>query len=77
MKTILSTFILVGTVDSKDMRFASVEINTNPPMPESSMAILPVSAFPCEIKEGDKFFILRLTSDDQPVIICRDSNNGE
>ena len=77
MKTILYTFVLVGTVDSKDMRFASVEINTAPPMPESSMAVLPISAFPCEIKEGDKFFILGLTSEEQPVIICENSNNGE
>lgn len=81
MMKLLTTFVLIGTVDSTDRFFASVEINTNPPVGENSMAVLPLHAFPCEIKEGDKFYILKLTPDSIPVIICNENrgetNNGE
>ena len=70
MMKLLTTFVLIGTVDSKDQFFASVEINTNPPAPEHSMAVLPLHAFPCEINEGDTFYILKLTEKENPVIIC-------
>lgn len=67
---ILTTFVLTGIVDSTDQFFASVEINLNPPVAEASAAILPLHAFPCEIKEGDTFYILKLTEQSDPVIIC-------
>ena len=79
---VLSTFVLIGVVDSVDEFFASVEINTNPPVGEHGEAVLPLHAFPCEIKEGDTFYILKLTAESIPVIICADdketkSNDGE
>ncbi len=70
--TLLTTFLLIGTVDSKDEFFATVEVNLNPPLENASMAIMPLSAFPCEIKEGDNFYILKLTNESLPVIICKD-----
>ena len=77
----LATFVLIGIVDSVDKFFASVEINTNPPVGEYSEAVLPLHAFPCKIKEGDTFYILKLTPDSIPVIICDDNaekiKNGE
>ena len=46
MKTLLTTFILVGTVDSADTQFATVELNLNPATSEGpAVAIVPVSAF--------------------------------
>ena len=72
--TLLTTFLLVGTVDSKDEFFATVEVNLNPPLESASMAIMPISAFPCEIKEGDNFYILKLTNESLPVIICKDGD---
>mgnify|MGYP004383392877 CR=1 FL=1 len=69
-KILLSTFVLTGTVDSADDFLAMVEINTNPPAAEPSYAVMAKSAFPCEVKEGTKFYILKLTKDDIPVIIC-------
>ena len=78
MMTVLKTFVLVGVVDSADQFFASVEINTNPPVAEASIAVIPLHAFPCDIKEGDRFYILKLTEDENPVIICGEqSNDGE
>ena len=71
MTKILTTFLLVGTVDSKDEFFATVEINMNPATKQAGHAVLPVSAFPCEIIEGDTFYILKLTEDTDPVIICK------
>jgi len=70
--TLLTTFLLIGTVDSKDEFFATVEVNLYPPLENASMAIMPLSAFPCEIKEGDNFYILKLTNESLPVIICKD-----
>ena len=70
-KLLLSTFVLTGTVDSADDFLATVEINTNPPAAEPSYAVMAKSAFPCEVKEGTKFYILKLTEDDIPVIICK------
>ncbi len=69
-KLILSTFVLTGIVDSTDEYFATVEINLNPPVAEPSVAVVPVSAFPCEVEEGTKFYILKLTQDEIPAIIC-------
>ena len=70
-KLLLSTFVLTGTVDSADDFLATVEINTNPPAAQPSYAVMAKSAFPCEVKEGTKFYILKLTKDDIPVIICK------
>ena len=69
---LLTTFLLIGTVDSKDQFFATVEINMNPATNQSGHAVMPLTAFPCEIKEGDTFYILKLTEDTDPVIICKE-----
>ncbi len=78
-KLILSTFVLTGVVDSTDEYFATVEINLNPPVEDASVAIVPISVFPCEIQEGSKFYILKLTQHELPVIICGElkPNDGE
>lgn len=72
MKTLLlTTFVLVGTVDSKDEYFASVELDLNPKTSEGpAHAILPISAFPCDIKEGEVFYVIKLHPDHDPVIQC-------
>tara|TARA_B100000683_G_C12194629_1_gene434108 strand:+ start:71 stop:319 length:249 start_codon:yes stop_codon:yes gene_type:complete len=80
---LLTTFLLIGTVDSKDDFFATVELNLNPATNQAGHAVMALSAFPCEIKEGDTFYILKLTEDSIPVIICKEvqgetkSNDGE
>ena len=72
MTKLLATFVMVGVVDSRDDFFATVEINSSPPVAEAAMAVIPLHAFPCEIKEGDQFYILKLTAETDPVIICKD-----
>ena len=68
----LTTFILVGMVDSFDPYFATVELNTTPASNGGpSIAIMPVSAFPCEIHEGKVFYVVKLHEDDDATIVCQ------
>ena len=83
MIKMLTTFVLVGTVDSKDDYFATVEINMNPATEKPGVAVMPLTAFPCQIKEGETFYILKLTEESLPVILCKkdlgeiESNDGD
>ena len=83
MIKLLTTFVLVGTVDSKDEFFATVEINMNPATEQPGHAVMPLTAFPCQIKEGETFYILKLTEESLPVILCKkdlgeiESNDGD
>ena len=76
--TMLTTFILVGMIDSFDSHFATVELNTTP---ESNggpaTAIMPVSAFPCEIYEGKVFYIVKLYENEEASIVCQKDANDE
>ena len=68
----LTTFILLGMVDSFDDHFATVELNTNPASNGGpATAVMPVSAFPCEIYEGKVFYVVKLHHDEDAVIICQ------
>ena len=83
MIKMLTTFVLVGTVDSKDDYFATVEINMNPATEKPGHSVMPLTAFPCQIKEGETFYILKLTEESLPVILCKkdlgeiESNDGD
>ncbi len=68
----LTTFILVGMVDSFDPYFATVELNTTPATNGGpSIAVMPVSAFPCEIYEGKVFYVVKLHEDEDATIVCQ------
>jgi len=68
---VLTTFVLVGTIDSHDGQFATVELNLNPATNGGpAMAVMPVSAFPCEVKEGNTFYVVKLSAAQDSVIIC-------
>ncbi len=76
MKT-LTTFILVGMVDSYDAHFATVEINTTPASNGGpSTAVMPVEAFPCEIYEGRIFYVVKLHEEEDAVIVCQKEVNS-
>ena len=74
----LTTFILVGMIDSHDDYFATVELNTTP---ESNggpaTAIMPVAAFPCEIYEGKVFYVVKLYEDQDATIVCHKEVKSE
>ena len=70
--TMLTTFILVGMIDSHDPYFATVELNTTPASNGGpSIAVMPVSAFPCEIYEGKVFYVVKLQEDQDATIVCQ------
>ena len=76
--TTLTTFILLGMVDSFDEHFATVELNTNPASNGgSATAVMPVNAFPCEIYEGKVFYVVKLHENQDAVIVCQeDAKSG-
>ena len=70
--TALKVFILVGTIDSHDGQFATVELNLNPATNGGpAMAVMPVAAFPCEVKEGNTFYVVKLFEELDAIIICQ------
>ncbi len=75
---VLTTFILLGMVDSFDEHFATVELNTNPASNGGpSIAVMPVNAFPCEIYEGKVFYVVKLSEVTDAVIICQEDVKDE
>ena len=77
MKT-LTTFVLMGVIDSHDGVFATVELNTNPASNGGpATAVMPVSAFPCEISEGKRFYVVKLHEDQDAVIVCNEETEND
>ena len=75
---VLTTFILLGMVDSHDEHFATVELNTNPATNGApATAVMPVSAFPCDIHEGKVFYVVKLHDNQDAVIICQEDVKDE
>ena len=69
---VLTTFVLLGMVDSHDDYFATVELNTNPASNGGpAIAVMPVAAFPCEIYEGKVFYVVKLSELEDAVIVCK------
>jgi len=75
---VLTTFILVGMVDTHDAHFATVELNTNPASNGGpAIAVMPVNAFPCEIYEGKVFYVVKLSELMDAVVICQEDAKDE
>jgi len=75
---VLTTFILLGMVDSFDDHFATVELNTNPASNGGpAIAVMPVNAFPCEIYEGKVFYVVKLSELMDAVVICQEDVKDE
>ena len=76
--TILKTFVLVGVIDSHDAFFATVELDTNPASNGGhATAVVPVSAFPCDVSEGKKFYVVKLHEEQDAVIVCKDETKDD
>ena len=70
--TYLTTFILVGMVDSFDPHFATVELSTTPASNGGpSIAVMTVSAFPCKIYEEKVFYVVKLHEEQDAAIVCQ------
>ena len=74
----LTTFVLIGVIDSHDGVFATVELNTNPASNGgAATAVMPVAAFPCEISEGKRFYVVKMHEDQDAVIVCEDDEDEQ
>jgi len=68
---ILESFVLVGTIISHDTQLSTVEFNLNPATNGGpAMAILQNSAIPCEIKVGQKIYVVKYEHEENAVISC-------
>jgi hypothetical protein len=73
--TILSTFVLVGTIISHDDFLSTIEFDLNPATNGGpSIAVLPNEAIPCDIKIGMKIYVVKNSSDDASMISCTHEN---
>lgn len=69
--TLMTVFVLIGSVQSTDEFFATVQLQTSEACEqETGLAVLPLHAFPCKIKAGDSFHIMKETEDSIPIIQC-------
>ena len=74
----MNTFVLVGTIMSFDPEFATVEFQLNPATNGGpAIAILRVDAIPCEIKIGEKFYVVKDEHQDLPTISCQKQKDSE
>ena len=69
---VLTTFVLLGMVDSFDEHFATVVLNNNP-----ATAVMPVNVFPCEIYEGKVFYVVKLHDNEGAIIVCQEDAKSE
>ena len=70
--TTLSTFVLIGTILSHDDVLSTVQFNLNPATNGGpAMAVLQNSAIPCEIKVGQKIYIVKDKNIEHAVISCK------
>ena len=69
--TTLSSFVLIGTVLSHDDVRATVEFNLNPAVNGGpSIAVLQNSAIPCEVKVGQKIYVVKHDHKEDATISC-------
>ena len=67
----MNTFVLVGTVLAFDPVFATVEFQTNPPVNGgASLAVMPVSAIPCDVEVGRKVYVVKDVNQEFPTVSC-------
>ena len=72
----LSSFVLVGTIVSHDSLLSTVEFNMNPAVNGGpALAILQNSAIPCEVKVGQKIFVVKQENEDIATITCERQKN--
>lgn len=75
--TALSTFVLSGVILSHDAFFATVEFQLNPPVNGgSSLAVMPITAIPCEVTVGRKIYVVKNELEETPTITCEKMTGG-
>tara|TARA_B100000131_G_C17639428_1_gene419411 strand:- start:304 stop:534 length:231 start_codon:yes stop_codon:yes gene_type:complete len=74
---LLNSFVLVGTIISHDAQLSTVEFNLNPATNGGpAMAILQNSAIPCEVKVGQKIYVVKQEQEEDATITCEKVNES-
>jgi len=67
----LTSYVLIGTILSHDPVFATIQFSINPETNgKPGIAVMPISAIPCEVNVGGKVFVVKNENNDYPVISC-------
>ena len=68
----LSTFGVVGTILSYDNFLATIKFDLNPPTNGGAgLAVMPISAIPCDVKIGNIIYVVKQEHQEVPVITCK------
>ena len=71
-----TSFVLIGTIMSHDSLLSTVEFNLNPAVNGGpAVAILQNSAIPCEVKVGQKIYVVKHEHEESAVISCEVQND--
>ena len=72
----LSSFVLVGTIISHDDLLSTVEFNLNPAVNGGpAIGILHNAAIPCEVKVGQKIYVVKHENEEDATISCNRSKS--
>ncbi len=72
----LKSFVLVGTIISHDSLLSTVEFNLNPATNGGpAIGILHNSAIPCEVKVGQKIYVVKQEHEEDATITCEAVKN--
>jgi len=72
----LKSFVLVGTIISHDAQLSTVEFNLNPATNGGpAIAILQNTTIPCEVKVGQKIYVVKQEHEENATITCKDIKN--
>ena len=72
----LSSFVLVGVIVSHDSLLSTVEFNLNPAVNGGpAMAVLLNSVVPCEVKVGQKVYVVKHENEEVATITCERSED--
>tara|TARA_R110001583_G_scaffold12612_4_gene55794 strand:- start:1095 stop:1334 length:240 start_codon:yes stop_codon:yes gene_type:complete len=66
---LLTVLFLNGTVDAVVKQSVTVELEAMADC-EPIIQVMPLDSFPCDIREGDAFHLLKLDEDSEPVVVC-------
>jgi len=67
----LKSFVLVGIIVSHDTQLSTVEFNLNPAVNGGpALAILQNNAIPCDVKIGQKIYVVKQEHEENATITC-------
>ena len=73
---LLTVLFLSGVVDSVSEQSVTVELETRPNC-DPVIQVMSRSAFPCVIREGDAFHLVKLKDESDVIVVCGSFESGD